>query len=269
MTTPYTLLSQDASHILRLVQQPYATTLQHYSDRGCDQIALDDTELAAFLRALPRAVVLAALGANADADDTAAWALRLAALDGHIKCPACGVCTVCGRCACPQEDAPRYRAFPCPSCGDEQPMTPGQRFACSTCQYTYTAEPEGESTLTRDRDETPTYYDPVWNPAAARYGCRHCGLGAVDHTQEAPGVLRCPSRPRAEETAPLTLDLDTLPDDAPLPIEVLTPQFTATEDPRPWWRRQPGAVCACDAHAGVHVADAACHAVEKQEEMPR
>src|SRR6185503_14304062 len=81
-TSPYTLISQDASHILRLVQQPYATTLQHYSDRGCDQISLDEAALAALLRALPRAVVLAAL-------------------DVHDDCLACGTGRFCARCGLP------------------------------------------------------------------------------------------------------------------------------------------------------------------------
>src|SRR6185503_8859264 len=144
-TSPYTLISQDASHILRLVQQPYATTLQHYSDRGCDQIALDTDELAAVLRALPRATVLAALGL-------------------HEKCPGCAVCLFCAHCQCPETD----------------------------------------------------------------------------------------------DYAVLTLDLDpAVSPAAPIPYVLVDATATVAASGA-WARPTPGAVCACDQHAGVPGADAAC-----------
>jgi hypothetical protein len=99
MTTPfpYTLLTQSPGEVLRLLQQPGTTTLQQLSDRPCVEISLDDIALQALLRALPRPAILAALIAQADAEDLAA----LAALDGHTDCPVCGLCQVCLLCTCP------------------------------------------------------------------------------------------------------------------------------------------------------------------------
>ena len=135
-TAPFTVLAQDAASVLRLLQADGVTVLQCFSDRGCEEIRLDAPQLAALLRALPRAVVRAALGL-------------------HENCEDCGCCLICVGCQC-----------------------------------------------------------------------------AAD----------------AARDAALTLDLDP----------------AATHPSHGLWTRQPGTVCACAAHAGVHVADAACGAGQEE-----
>lgn len=154
--SPYTIISEDASHILRLVQQPWATALQHFSDQGCEQVSLDDAERHAVLCALPRAALVAALAAQQVAPSLAQ----------HHDCPGCGLCTTCLPCACP---------------------------------------PKGDQRM-----------DPTDLPILSEWA------------------------------------------DPPAPHPGIPP---ALANPGAWWRPlMPGQVCACDRHAGVHVADAVCTA---------
>lgn len=158
--SPYTILDPAATPLVRLVQQGSTTLLQAYGPDGCAVIELDAAQLAALLRALPRAVVLAALGLH----DPEAWPAGtegpgLAHPAGHVPCPTCGACTACERCAC------------------------------------------AEASLTLDLDPDD---DTL---------CAYCGEAACEASCTGALVARRPT---------------------------------------------PGTVCACDQHAGVHVADAAC-----------
>lgn len=94
MPSPYTVLTQDVDHILRLVQRPLTTILQEFGPRGLLELELNDEGLQALLQTLPRAVLekaLAALPPRALTEDlpnyTPVWDIAQAAY----------LCTHCGR----------------------------------------------------------------------------------------------------------------------------------------------------------------------------
>lgn len=60
--SPFTILAQTQCHLLRCVQTPLLTVLQHFSLGKRTQVELDADQLHAFLRCLPRAVLYEALG---------------------------------------------------------------------------------------------------------------------------------------------------------------------------------------------------------------